>query len=168
MYIGRAIVTCNNASPRIIGTVKLIFMNIETPICFCNKLWSYDMFEWMLKKKTKKKLVDRFTDTITYRRFNVHKYEFDCTNNSRWSIIACDYVSITKNACNLSYIIVERNLQYYMFRVKLFFPNNQSYILIILLIDWLSSLLSRETKTIGLCWFVATGNIPIYWSLVPC
>jgi hypothetical protein len=29
MYIGRAIVTCNNASPRIIGTVKLIFMNIE-------------------------------------------------------------------------------------------------------------------------------------------
>ena len=52
-----------------------------------------------------------------------------------------------KNACNLSYIIVvERNVQYYLFRVKLFFLNNQSYILIILLIDWLSSLISRETK----------------------
>jgi hypothetical protein len=34
MYIGHAIVTCNNASPRIIGTVKLIFMNIETPIYY--------------------------------------------------------------------------------------------------------------------------------------
>ena len=43
-----------------------------------------------------------------------------------------------KNACNLSYIIVvERNWQYYLFRIKLFFPNNQSNILIILLIDWL-------------------------------
>ena len=33
MYIGRVIVTCSNASPRIIDTVKLIVMNIETPIC---------------------------------------------------------------------------------------------------------------------------------------
>jgi hypothetical protein len=34
MYIGRVIVTCSNASPRIIGTVKLIFMNIETHIYY--------------------------------------------------------------------------------------------------------------------------------------
>ena len=33
MYIERVIVTCSNASPRIIGTVKFIFMNIEAPIC---------------------------------------------------------------------------------------------------------------------------------------
>ena len=34
MYIERVIVTCSNASPRIIGTVKLIFMNIKTPTCY--------------------------------------------------------------------------------------------------------------------------------------
>ena len=34
-------------------------------------------------KKKHKKLADRFTDTLTYRRFTVHEYEFDCTNNSR-------------------------------------------------------------------------------------
>ena len=49
------------------------------------------MFEWILKKKNTKKLADRFTDTLTYRRFNVHEYDFDCTNNSRWSITECDY-----------------------------------------------------------------------------
>ena len=44
-----------------------------------------------IKKKNTKKLADRFTDTLTYRRFNVHEYDFDCTNNSRWSITECDY-----------------------------------------------------------------------------
>jgi hypothetical protein len=34
-------------------------------------------------KKKHKKLADRFTDTLTYRRFNVHEYEFDGTNNYR-------------------------------------------------------------------------------------
>jgi hypothetical protein len=33
--------------------------------------------------RKKKKIPDRFTNTLTYRRFNVHAYEFDCTNNSR-------------------------------------------------------------------------------------
>ena len=37
MYIGRVIVTCSNASPRFIGTVKLIFMNIETPTCYSTR-----------------------------------------------------------------------------------------------------------------------------------
>jgi hypothetical protein len=41
--------------------------------------------------KKLKKIADRFTNTITCRRFNVHEYEFDCTNNSRFSITACDY-----------------------------------------------------------------------------
>jgi hypothetical protein len=31
------------------------------------------------KKKTPKKLADRFTDILTCRRFNVHEYVFDCT-----------------------------------------------------------------------------------------
>ena len=35
------------------------------------------------KKKNTKKLADRCTDTLTYRLFNVHEYDFDCTNNSR-------------------------------------------------------------------------------------
>ena len=34
-------------------------------------------------KKTQQKTADRSTDTLTYRRFNVHEYVFDCTNNSR-------------------------------------------------------------------------------------
>jgi hypothetical protein len=38
----------------------------------------------------------------------------------------------------------------------------------------MSHLCIRKTQLVtvtggsGLCWFVATGNIPIYWSLVPC
>jgi hypothetical protein len=40
----------------------------------------------------------------------------------------CFKMFLLKNACNLSYIIVaERNLQYYLFCVKLCFPINQSY-----------------------------------------
>ena len=34
-------------------------------------------------KQNLKQLADRFTDALTYRRFNVYEYEFDCTNNSR-------------------------------------------------------------------------------------
>ena len=44
-------------------------------------------------KQNPKQLADRFTDTLTYRRFNVHEYEFDCTNNSRRNITACDYIA---------------------------------------------------------------------------
>jgi hypothetical protein len=56
MYIGHAIVTCNNASPRIIGTVKLIFMNIETPCNIVNfflRLYRKDYTHFLLSKHLK-------------------------------------------------------------------------------------------------------------------
>ena len=48
----------------------------------CNRFWSYDLFERLLKKeKRKKNFVYRFTDTITSRPFNVHEYELDSTDS---------------------------------------------------------------------------------------
>ena len=44
---------------------------------------SFDSGHMTCLSEYKKNLADRFTDTLTYRRFNVHEYDFDCTNNYR-------------------------------------------------------------------------------------
>ena len=106
-------------------------------------LVQWNSYSWTLKRLYVKEFVKWSASFLWFFSYIHSNMSYDQSllqmilNKSHVKNVFLD-VSIKKNACNLFYIIVVgRNLQYYLFCVKLFWPNNQSYILIILLIDWL-------------------------------